>query len=170
MTTTTTRQIMINTEVNAPNFCFEILPVRKEGEKKSDMPDAIFVQSDWDYAPYAQAFGWSINDVQVCRKCGKPLDLSFLDVTIEDVGTEGVEKAERQAEQWKDGELAVKCESCGFKRRGKIANTRCEHNGDGTVPCKTCGTKTGDFLGAAYDFIMANDGAVATDPGYFDQE
>lgn len=172
MTTQTVRQIMLNTDVQAPNFCFEVLPVRMKGEKTADMPNAIFVQSDWDYAPFAQAFGWSINAVQICRRCGKQLDLSsFMGVKIEDVGTHGMDEAREQQEQWKNGELAVKCESCGFRKTNRRAgNVRCEHNGDGTVSCKTCGAKTGDFLAAAYDFIMANDGAVADDPGYFDQE
>ena len=162
--TTTTRQIMINTEGNWPNFCFEVLPVSREGEK-GKLPKGL-------YASVASSFGWSINAVQVCRRCGKPLDLSaFMDAKIEEVGTDGMDSAREEQEQWEAGELAVRCESCGFKKSKKLgANTWCEHNGDGTVPCKTCGAKTGDFLSAAYDFIMANDGLTADDPGYFDED
>ena len=35
----------------------------------------------------------------------------------------------------------------------------CEHDGtDGTVPCKECGLRPGDFISAAYDWLRERDG------------
>jgi hypothetical protein len=47
----------------------------------------------------------------------------------------------------------------------------CEHDGtDGTVPCRACGLTATDFISAAYDWLRANDGATAEDPGYFEEQ
>lgn len=44
----------------------------------------------------------------------------------------------------------------------------CDHDGtDGTVPCRECGLTQTDFISAAYDWLVSNDGATAEDPGYF---
>ena len=44
----------------------------------------------------------------------------------------------------------------------------CDHDGtDGTVDCPDCGVSVGAFMAAAEDWLRANDGAVADDPGYF---
>ena len=56
----------------------------------------------------------------------------------------------------------------GVQRRGYHERGYCEHDStDGTVACKQCGTKAGDFIAAAYDWLLDNDGATADDPGYF---
>ena len=45
----------------------------------------------------------------------------------------------------------------------------CDHNGtDGTVRCPGCNCTPGQFIAAACDFLMDNDGAQADDPGYFE--
>jgi len=96
--------------------------------------ELMFVQTDWDYPALASRFGWSLRDVQHCRHCKRPLN-----VNADDHG-------------------AVRCEDCG-KRKG---NVYCDHGGtDGTVDCKECGLKVGDFLGAAFDFLAENDGTTA---------
>jgi hypothetical protein len=47
--------------------------------------------------------------------------------------------------------------------------TPCEHSGtDGTVTCAACGLTAHDFIAAARDWLDANDGATAEDPGYFE--
>lgn len=44
----------------------------------------------------------------------------------------------------------------------------CEHDStDGTVDCKQCGCTASDFISAARDWLVDNDGAEADDPGYF---
>lgn len=51
------------------------------------------------------------------------------------------------------------------RRKGQ---RRCQHGStDGTVPCKECGLKAGDFIAAAFDWLVANHGVTAEDPGYF---
>jgi hypothetical protein len=47
----------------------------------------------------------------------------------------------------------------------------CKHNHtDGTVKCRDCGLEPSDFIAAAYDYLSENEGAIADDPGYFDNE
>lgn len=106
---------------DSPNFCFSVM----DGDKCIH-----FIQSDWDYASLACTLGWSVNDIQLCRKCKKELP-AFDDF---------------------DGE--VKCEHC----RRKKGNVQCEHSSDGTVDCKECGVTTSQFLSAAYDYLLENDG------------
>ena len=44
----------------------------------------------------------------------------------------------------------------------------CDHSGtDGTVTCPECSLTATDFISAAYDWLISNDGATAEDPGYF---
>jgi hypothetical protein len=44
----------------------------------------------------------------------------------------------------------------------------CDHSGtDGTVMCPECGLTATDFISAAYDWLIENDGVTAEDPGYF---
>ena len=45
---------------------------------------------------------------------------------------------------------------------------QCEHDGtDGTIACPACGLTAGDFITSAREWLDANDGAIAEDPGYF---
>lgn len=47
----------------------------------------------------------------------------------------------------------------------------CDHSGtDGTVDCPDCGLTATDFIAAAGDWLAANDGATAEDPGYFAED
>jgi len=126
-------KITLNTDVNAPNSCFEVLA--EDGR-------SIFVQSDNDYCGFASAFGWSVHNVQKCRECGHVCDVAY--------------SCNRFA-----------CAEC----ENPLIRDCCDHNStDGTVTCKACGLTAGDFIARAYDYIMANDGATADDPGYFDGE
>lgn len=52
----------------------------------------------------------------------------------------------------------------------KSRRRKCSHDGtDGTVRCPSCGVEPGQFISAAYDFLVSNDGLRAVDPGYFDE-
>jgi len=131
-------KITLNTEVNASNFCFEVLA--EDGR-------SVFCQTDWDYCGFASTFGWSVRNVQKCRECGKVhINIDYHADTCT-------------------------CEECPAIETGNAVTACCNHNStDGTVPCKACGLAAGDFIAGAYDYIMANDGATADDPGYFDGE
>ena len=46
----------------------------------------------------------------------------------------------------------------------------CDHDGtDGTVDCRDCGITAGEFISAAYDWLLDNDGAEAEDQGFFQE-
>jgi len=46
----------------------------------------------------------------------------------------------------------------------------CHHQGtDGTVPCKDCGLTQTEFISAAHGWLTNNIGAIAEDPGYFNE-
>ena len=48
------------------------------------------------------------------------------------------------------------------------APPHCDHAGtDGTVTCPGCGLTATEFITAAGEWLDANDGATAEDPGYF---
>jgi hypothetical protein len=52
---------------------------------------------------------------------------------------------------------------------GYYGLTRCKHHSsDGTVRCDKCGLLPGTFINAAEQWLADNDGATASDPGYFD--
>jgi hypothetical protein len=54
-------------------------------------------------------------------------------------------------------------------RDNRDNETPCDHDRThGTVDCKECGLTHSDFISAAYDWLIDNDGAQAEDPGYFD--
>jgi DNA-directed RNA polymerase subunit RPC12/RpoP len=136
--------IRINTDCNAPGCPCEIVPEHANGRVNQDL-DPILVQTDWDYPSVASSFGWSTTAVQQCRKCRKALDVSE-----------------------EDGDEAVQCSECGFRKRKAKQNVFCLHDGtDGTVPCPSCGLDAGTFIAAAYDFLRDNDGLRVPDPGYF---
>lgn len=51
------------------------------------------------------------------------------------------------------------------QKRGKH---KCAHDGsDGSIDCRECGVTALQFINAARDWLEANDGATAEDPGYF---
>lgn len=58
--------------------------------------------------------------------------------------------------------------------RGPVADSLqpiCDHSGtDGTVKCEDCGLAPGDFITAARKWLDDHDGAVAEDPGYFENQ
>jgi hypothetical protein len=110
---------------NAPNFCFEVLD---EAGKSLQ-----FVQTDWEYPSLAQSFGWSLTDVQHCRKCKKPIVV------------------------WAEDDEPARCDNCNRKK----GNVFCDHETDGTVNCKKCGITASDFISAAYDFLAENEGIQA---------
>jgi hypothetical protein len=61
---------------------------------------------------------------------------------------------------WNIGEVQV--QNAGYY------GVACDHSGtDGTIDCPDCGVKAGAFIGAAYDYLIENDGASVEDPGYF---
>ncbi len=46
----------------------------------------------------------------------------------------------------------------------------CQHeHTDGTISCPTCGVSVDDFVAAAADWLVDNDGATANHPGYFQE-
>ena len=46
---------MLTQPYNAPHFCFEVM----EADRRKKNPESLlFVQSDWEYAGLACAFGW----------------------------------------------------------------------------------------------------------------
>ena len=65
-----------NTDVNAPCCPGEIVgpPLEQERDDRGRfLPverQTILIQTDWDYPPTAQTFGWSLRSVQRCHVCG----------------------------------------------------------------------------------------------------
>ena len=112
------------------------------GEIVSDDGRTLLIQTDWDYPGTAGSFGWSIQCVRRCPHCEHVDTLPAGDQLI-------------------STDAKMTCAKCGEEY------SLCEHNGDGTVPCKACGLSQSDFIAAAYDWLCANDGATADDPGYF---
>ena len=54
----------------------------------------------------------------------------------------------------------------GRRRKAK----RCDHrHTDGTADCPDCGVRVGEFIDAAHEWLCGHDGAVAEDPGYFEE-
>ena len=128
-------KIIWNTDVDALGCPGEI--VNEDGQ-------AILIQTDWEYPPTAQTFGWSLKQVQKCPCCGKITIVSD------------------------DDDCCCASDSSECRVR---SFEECEHDGtDGTVACEDCGVTAGDFISAAGDWLRDNDGAEADDPGYFNQD
>ena len=79
-----------------------------------------------------------------------------------------------EAEDGRDRLIQTDWDAPGIARSfgwniGEVGTGECPHEStDGTVTCKGCGKKAGDFITAALDWIQDNDGAEIEDPGYFD--
>lgn len=145
-------KITWSTDVNAPCCPGEILP----GRARRGMDRGILIQTDWEYPSVAQTFGWSLRDVQKARRDGDfdwGRNAAFSSVT----------NAILLSIRWKSKMMSVPNAAniaAGFKA--------CDHDAtDGTVDCKACGVTASEFISAAYDWLIANDGATADDPGYF---
>lgn len=102
------------------------------------------VQVDYDYPGLASTFGWSVSSVQPT-----PPD-----------------ECPHGEEDWR---TCAKCAGdFGKPLLERTGGGPCDHSGtDGTVDCPDCGMKAGDFIGAAYDFLVEHEGDEAEDPGYF---
>lgn len=128
---------------NAPNFCFEVMPVNSRGKLYADNPRnkalgrlrSVFIQSNREYASLARTFGWDISTV---------------------------------GPQWYDED---KAELMPNKERATYEKQcYCKHEEtDGTMDCKQCGVMVGDFLSAAYNYLIESTGKIVDDPGYFDE-
>jgi len=130
-----------DTDVNAPGAAGQILGETGLG---------ILIQTDWDYPGVAQAFGWSIQQVQVCSACGK-------------VQTDVLDRG---------GSECWDCEDCAENPDGYTAGINtCDHrHTDGTVDCPDCGVTAAQFITAAGEWLDSHDGETAEDPGYFCEE
>lgn len=101
----------------------------------------ILIQNDHEWTAVASFFGWSVS------KCQKPAPACY--------------------ERWQTGfdctlEEHSECQDYEAKT--------CEHSGsDGSVDCRQCGMKAGEFIANARQWMDDNDGAQAEDPGYFEQ-
>ena len=125
-------KITWNTDVNAPCCPGEIVP---------ESGDPILVQTDWDYPATADAFGWSMKQVQRCPECDQ-----VADGPVPNHGT------------------MAHCPACDHAWESGL----CDHSHtDGTVDCPDCGVTASEFIVAAGDWLRDNDGATADDPGYF---
>lgn len=142
-------KITWDTDCNAPCCAGRI--VAEDGRD-------ILVQTDWDWPSVASTFGWSVADVQNAKREGE------FDWKAEC----GVFKCPECSSAWYPMELEQGlCPDCDCAAE---RFTPCEHEAtDGTVPCKACGLKPGDFIAAAGDYLDDNDGATADDPGYFQE-
>lgn len=67
-----------------------------------------------------------------------------------------------------DWEYAGLARTFGFSlSQVQYPSRSCPHDAtDGTVDCKECGVKVGDFLASAYDYLADNTGKIVDDPGY----
>lgn len=98
----------------------------------------VLIQTDWDCPGVASTFGWSTQSIQRCQSCGH----------MQEVDPQAVA-------QFECGECGELCD-------------RCRHNGtDGTVDCPSCHITATQFIESAGNWLSANDGATADDPGYF---
>ena len=121
-----------NTDVNAPCCPGEIVD--------NATGQTLLAQTDWDYPSIANTFGWCLMMLQVCHKCGEPLDVDH-DVEAHDV---------------------LECNDCDETQQP------CQHNyTDGTIDCPDCKLTASDFITAAGNWLRDNDGVTADDPGYF---
>jgi len=105
----------------------------------------LLIQSDWDFPSVAGSFGFRLSDV--------------------------LPKAPQGYYDWQEGRDGgtpwTPEEEAVF--HAYEAQPKCEHRGtDGTIKCPTCGLLPADFISAARQWIDANDGATAKDPGYFE--
>lgn len=56
-----------------------------------------------------------------------------------------------------------------FGWNGQTPGLICDHGGtDGTIDCPQCGRRAAYLIGDAIEWLDANAGVVAEDPGYFD--
>jgi len=119
-------KVLLSCGKDSPNFCFTLTDTETN-------EDIQFVQTDWEYPSLATSLGWSLQDLQLCRKCRKSLP--------------------EPEDEFEDED--IQCENC----RRKKGNTPCEHDTtDGTVTCKECGATASEFIAAAYDWLYENDG------------
>lgn len=111
------------------------------GEIVNEDGRSLLVQTDWDYPGVAKAFGWSLRAIQRCPKCRAVL-----------------------------GEGDLMCQAC-YHDLAKEPDPICAHPGtDGTIDCPDCGLSAGAFIGAAAEWLASHDGAIADDPGYFEED
>lgn len=113
------------------------------GEIIAEDGRTVLIQTDWDYPGVAGSFGWSTQLVQHCPECG------VVHVDRDDVHSRGYP-------------VEFNCPDCR-----RLCINPCPHQTtDGTVDCD-CGMPAGEFIDAARDWLESNDGATASDPGYF---
>lgn len=131
----------------SPNFCFGLVDAATGAE-------VLFVQSDWDWAGLASAFGWT---PAVVQKCKPRKDFDFK----AQCGVWVCEECRAPLypmEVYHDGVQPNECPECGGQCHPLFT---CDHDStDGTVPCKECGVPAGDFLASAFDWLEARDGEV----------
>ena len=184
--------ILWNTDVDARCCPGEILELGPDGKETGR---SVLIQTDWDYPSVASSFGWSLTSVQAARRdaqferfsitlpreaiddchhqgdCGPDVEAWATDIDRPDDCTPEALAAElREYGAWDDAELAD--DSANWERiiwiaAGNLKEEPCEHDGtEGTVDCE-CGVTVAEFLSAAYDWLVNNDGLTAEDPGYF---
>lgn len=61
--------------------------------------------------------------------------------------------------------------NCQVQNRGYYGLEKCDHSStDGTIDCPECGYPASAFIREAGEWLEANDGITAEDPGYFLEE
>lgn len=147
-------KITWSTDVNTPCCPGEIIGPHGE---------SILVQTDWDYPSIARTFGWDMREVQREAREERMEDARA-------VLHETKETASRVINALSPEYATAYADVIAARRAFTVAaaNLACEHpHTDGTVRCPDCGISQSDFISAAYDWLVTNDGATAEDPGYF---
>lgn len=134
----------IRLDANPSNAPGCILIVAEDGQDR-------LVQLDWDWPGVASVFGFMLSEC----KPPAPDDYSLW----QEGKGEFTPEEEQAFEQWEK-------RWCPAEGEAQF----CEHSGtDGTIKCPDCGMEPGRFIELAREWMDANDGAEAEDPGYFDQ-